>query len=297
MSSPFRWPLGMLTAGLAAMILVVGCASSTPSLQSVADTPTPATVATSGGQPAPALGGTGRAVGVPAVAPAAAGVAASNPNVAAQPAIVPVATPGAVLPSGIQVTGTGQVSARPDEAIVSAGVQTRATTAQTAQSENNQTMQAVIAAIKGLKIPDKDVQTTGVALYPVTDDKGDVTGYNASNTVTVTVENVDQAGAVLDAAVRAGANNAGNVRFALKNQSGLRNQALAAAAADARSKADALAAALGLKITGVSSVVEGSTSAPIYRVPQVAAAAAAPSVPIEPGQLQVTADVTIVFSY
>ena len=158
-------------------------------------------------------------------------------------------------------------------------------------------MQAVISALKGMGIPDKDIQTSGISLYPVIGQNQNVTGYNASNNVTVIVENVDQTGAVLDAAVKAGANTASNVRFGFKDDTAVRNKALAAAAADARTKADALARALGLKVTGIESVSEASTSSPVPLPVASTAAGAAAAVPVEPGELSVSARVTIVFSF
>jgi uncharacterized protein YggE len=248
--------------------------------------------------PARAAGNVGTSAGASAsVAPGAPALAAPAAiSLQAQPAIAP-APPSSTR--GIVVSGTGQVSARPDKASVSAGVQTRGRTAQEAQTENNQSMQAVINAIKALGIADKDIQTNGVSLYPMYDQGQTITGYNATNDVTVTVNQIDQVGTVLDTAVRAGANQATNVRFGFKDETTLRNKALASAAADARSKADALAGALGLSITGIDSVAEGGVNVPIITQPRaLGVAAAAPSAaPIEPGELNVTAQVTIVFGY
>jgi uncharacterized protein YggE len=237
-------------------------------------------------------------------APAAAAVAS------APPAPMAVNSGGSFAPQfgvaaatdvthGIVVNGTGQVALAPDQATVMAGVQTRGRTAQEAQTLNNRAMAAVVAAIKGLGIPDKNIQTVGVQLSPVYDNNQTVTGYSSSNNVTVLVENVDQAGPVLDAAVAAGANESGNITFGLKDQTGARNKALALAVTDARSKADALAAALGLHISDVQSVTEGSTGGPIYTAAPrpMAAAADAAGISVEPGQLTVTAQVTIVYGY
>ena len=212
-----------------------------------------------------------------------------------QPEVAPA--PAADVVHGIIVSGSGLVNMRPDRATVTAGVQTQGRTAQEAQSENNQTMNAVIAAIKAVGIPANDIQTVGVSLYPIYNQGQTVSGYTASNNVSVLVENVDQAGPVLDAAVKAGANQSSNVAFGLKDESSARNKALALAAADAKSKADALAGALGLKITGVQSVTESSSSTPPRPYPMaMAAAPSAQAIPIQPGELGVTAQVTIVFS-
>jgi uncharacterized protein YggE len=235
---------------------------------------------------------------IAAAAPASAALVSGGASAIQPQVILPIATPGAVPVRGIIVTGSGQVDAPPDRAFVTAGVQTRGRTAQEAQNDNNLTMQAIIVAIKAVGIPDKSIQTTGVSLYPISDQGQVITGYNASNEVDVTVDQIAQAGAVLDAAVKAGANQSAGVRFGLKDQATPRNQALAAAAIDARSKATALATALGLQITDVESVSEESVNVPIYSPPRAfAGAAVAQSVPIEPGQLTVSAQVTIVFGY
>jgi uncharacterized protein YggE len=297
----------LIVVGVAAAMLgtSVGACAVGQNLRSITQ-PTPTEVAPA----APP------ASGAPAIAPAppvprsggatAGAVAAAAPAIAAAPAaysvgqaLPAVATPAPSSVRGITVTGAGHVTARPDQGTISAGVQTRGRTAQEAQNDNNQAMQSVIAAIKGIGIPDKDIQTQGVALYPMYDQGAVITGYNATNNVVVTVENVDQVGQVLDAAVQAGANQATNVRFGFKDETKLRNQALAAAATDARGKADALAGALGLQISGIESVAEGSVSMPAplpVRALGVASAAPVPA-PIEPGQLEVTAQVTIIFGY
>lgn len=301
--------LGPTVAAIALLAAVVGCTASGQTLapsSTVVATPAGTAVQPTSGSgiaatTAPTLAppsGSGRAVPAAAVAQSAPAASQPAPAIAtsAQP-LPPVATPNPSLVHGIVVTGTGQVQVKPDQAVVTAGVRSRASTAQEAQADNNAAMQKVIDAIKGLGIPAEDIQTSGISLYPITNENQLVTGYSASNNVTVTVENVEQAGAVLDAATKAGANVEGNVRFQLKDPAEARNQALAAAAADAKSKANALAAAMGLKITGVQSISEGSVSSPVIYEPRAAQAASTASVPVEPGQLNVTAQVTIVFGY
>src|SRR5579884_3782877 len=299
-----RTALSIAGAALGTLLLagaLAGCASDELTLHAAA-TPTPVTGVSGGavvGAPAP--GGGAIARGQVAPAQTLAGVGSSTQSRVVTSEVVsppPQPSPGATS-RGIAVSGTGRVEARPDEAIVQAGVSTRAQTAQDAQAQNNQQMQSVLNAIKALGIPDKDIQTTGVSLYPVITEGNTVNGYNATNNVRITVENIDQAGAVLDAAVKAGANTSSGISFGFKDETALRNKALAAAAADARSKADALAAALGLQISGVQSVTESQVSIPVpLAVPRASVSpAAAPSVPVEPGQQTVTAEITIVFSY
>lgn len=203
-----------------------------------------------------------------------------------------------VAARGIVVVGEGEAKLAPDVAFVSVGVQTRAQTAKEAQQQNNATMSALLAAVKALGIPEKDIQTSGISLWPVTQRDNQVSGYQATNTVTVRVADVGQAGAVLDAAVGAGANTAGSLRFGLQDPDKARQQALEAATKDARAKADVLAKAAGLQITGVESVVELESSRPMP-VAARALEAAQDSVPmpIEPGEVTVVARLRITYSH
>src|SRR5579883_1973040 len=274
--------LTLVAVGALAGALLTGCAIDRPALKPAA-TATPVAAAV-----LPARASTGAS---PAAAMRAAPVQAQS-IVAANPA-----PPVSGSKRGITVTGQGRIQARPDQATIETGVQTQATTAREAQAANNRAMQAVISAIKAAGIPDRDIQTSGLSLSPIIGENQTVQGYRAVNNVTVRIENIDQTGAVLDAAIQAGANMAGSVRFGFKDETSLRNQALAAAAADARSKAAALASALGLQISGIESVVEGTVSIPIPLAAPRAVASASEAVPVEPGEQTITAQVTVVFSY
>jgi peptide/nickel transport system substrate-binding protein len=104
-------------------------------------------------------------------------------------------------------------------------------------------MQAVVATIRARGIAEGDVRTDGIALYPVHDQGSSrISGYEASNRVRVTVHDVRRVGEALDAAVGAGANQAGEVRFAFRDEAPLRRQALDQAVKAARSTAEAIAA-------------------------------------------------------
>lgn len=196
---------------------------------------------------------------------------------------------------GIQVVGSGVVHAKPDMAWLTVGVQTRAQTAQEAQNQNNQQMANVIAALKGKGIAEQDIQTTGVSLNPFYEREQTVTGYIATNSVRVRVANIAAVGELLDAAIAAGANQAGGVQFGLSNEAPLHQQALAEATKDARAKADALAKAIGVTITGIEAVVEETGGGPIVPVAEMAQAAT--RTPIEPGELSIRAQVRVVYSY
>lgn len=215
----------------------------------------------------------------------------------AQGADLPALAPS---PKGIVVVGVGTAHAAPDSASITVGVQTEAQTAKEAQEKGNATMAAVVASIKSLGIPEKDIQTSGVGLWPMTERENRVTGYRASNSVTVQVQDVSKVGPVLDAAVAAGANTAGNVRFGLKDPSAAQRQALDAAAKDAQGKADAIAKALGVRIKAVDSAVEEVTGGPVPVAEALRAefeAAGGMGVPVQPGELAVTTRLRITCSY
>ena len=122
----------------------------------------------------------------------------------------------------------------------------------------------------------------------------------ATNNVTITVTDVDRAGEILDAALAAGANRIGGLRFGLRDTAALHDQAVADAARVARTRADTLAATMGLRITGVASLTESTVSAPQPRA-AVAFAAAAPGAPppppVESGELRVTVQVRASFLF
>jgi uncharacterized protein YggE len=195
-------------------------------------------------------------------------------------------------PSVVTTTGHGSVTAVPDRAVVTAGVNTRAATAAGALSENAEAMQKVIAALKGAG--GTDVQTQEVSLYPQTDDRGAVTGYAAQNSVSAKAKIAD-AGGLVDAAVGAGANTIDGPSLAVSDRDALYRDALKQAVVDARAKAQALADAGGFTVGPVFSVSEqGSAPQPVFEA-AAAGKTAAPSTPIEPGTEDVTADVTVSF--
>ena len=195
-----------------------------------------------------------------------------------------------VQPSLVTTSGHGDVTAVPDEAVVSAGVNTHAATAAGALSQNAQAMQQVIAALK--KAGGTDLQTQEVSLDPQTDDQGSVTGYVAQNTVSAKAK-VAAAGALIDAAVGAGANTVDGPSLDVSDSDALYRSALKQAVADARAKAQALAQAGGFTVGPVYSVTEGGQAPqPVY---QAATAGAAAPTPIEPGTQDVTADITVSF--
>jgi uncharacterized protein len=193
----------------------------------------------------------------------------------------------------VTTNGHGVITAVPDEATVSAGVQTNAATAAEAIAANARTANAVVDALKGAG--GTEIQTQQVSLYPRTDEQGNVTGYSAQNTVSAKAKIAD-AGALIDAAVAAGANTVDGPTLDVSDRDALYRDALKKAVEDARAKALALADAGGFGLGPVTTVVEqGAASPPVFQ-PAAMDARAAGSTPVEPGTQDVTADVTVSFT-
>lgn len=200
----------------------------------------------------------------------------------------------------ITVTGSAQVFASPDEGVVSLGVMKTAKTAAEAQKQANEVANKLIAALAKLGIEKSDIQTSQINLYPQYSNPkpGEnpvVSGYQASNILSVRLKDLSKVGPVVDAGVDAGVNNVQGIQFNLRNGRGPRADALKEAVADARSKADAIAEALGVKITGV---FDAQSDAAYNPGPQPYMARAAGmmkdmSTPVEPGQIEVNVTVTI----
>jgi uncharacterized protein len=207
---------------------------------------------------------------------------------------VPVsASSAAAEAGGITVQGTASVTSIPDRAELSFGVESKGSSARAALSANAVEMRRVIAALKAAGAT--DVKTQYVSLSPQYNDKSEAQGFVATNTVSATIKQLGRAGAVIDAAVAAGANQVYGPSLSHTDQDELYRQALKAAVANARASAQVLASASDLALGRVTAIVEGG-GAP-QPVPFAAAdKAMAESTPIEPGTQQTTANVTVTFS-
>lgn len=200
------------------------------------------------------------------------------------------------LQAGIAVSGEGKAVAQPDMASLTLGVSARGATAQEAMAAAGAAMSRVIERVKAVGIPDADMRTTDIALYPQYAERNQIIGYEARNTVQVTVRDLDKAVWVLDGAVEAGANQTYGISFGLQDPEALRLKALQDAVRAARARADVLAASLGVRIVGVRGVSDGGQPVPVpVRAGGEAAPAADLATPIERGQLTVYERVNVVF--
>ena len=193
------------------------------------------------------------------------------------------------------MTGNGTVDATPDRASFDFGVTTNGATAAEALSRNASQARAIIDALKKAGIASAAIQTTQVSLWPQTSSNGRViTGYQASNSVQVTAA-LGKSGALVDAAVGAGANNVNGPSLDTADTASLHNEALKQALGEAKGKAQAIAEAAGLTLGAPLKVREGGQATPIvYAAGLEAPARAAP--PIEAGTQKIQASVTVTYS-
>lgn len=203
------------------------------------------------------------------------------------------ASSAAAEPGGITVVGTASVSSTPDRAELSFGVESVGQTAKAALAANATEMRKVIAAVKAAG--GTDVRTQSVSLSPRYNERNEVQGFGATNTVSATIKDVAKAGAVIDAAVTAGANQVYGPSLSSGDQTEQYRQALEAAVVNARANAQVLAAAANLSLGRVTAIVEsGGGSPPIPFAANKAEDMA--STPIEPGTQRTTASVSVTFS-
>jgi uncharacterized protein YggE len=200
--------------------------------------------------------------------------------------------------ANIVVAGEGTVSVAPDYAEITAGVTTKAKTAKEAADANAKLMSAVIAALVDGGIAKKDIQTSQFSVQPVytttqANTEPKLTGFSASNQVTVTIRQIDNVGEIADRLVSAGATNIGNLTFLHSDMSKLLDQARESAVADARRKAELYARASGVTLGRVVLINENSTYAPFAKAVRSAAFAAA--APIATGEDTLRVEITVGF--
>ena len=201
----------------------------------------------------------------------------------------------------LSVSAQAEARRAPDVATVSAGVVTQAADGNTAMRQNAEQMTRVLAAIKAAGVAGKDVQTSGINLNPQyryeENQPPRITGYQASNTVTVKLRDVARMGQVLDALVASGANNVSGPSFGIDQPDAVYDEARRKALEQARARADMYAEALGLRVRRIVSISEGgrmSPPQPMYAM-RAMAMDASESTPVAPGENTLTANLEIVF--
>ena len=200
----------------------------------------------------------------------------------------------------LALSAEGQVKAAPDMATITLGVQTIAPTAAGAMRQNRERMGSVIAALKAQGIEAKDIQTSNLNLsaqYAYEQNQAPkLTGYQASNDVTVTVRALSGLGAAVDAVTAAGVNQINGVSFGLSNPLAAENDARREAVKALGAKADLYAGATGYRVARLVTLSEGGGYQPQPR-PMMAMAfrAEKASTPVEPGELTVRIEVSATY--
>lgn len=202
----------------------------------------------------------------------------------------------------LEVSAQSDVKAAPDMATVSAGVMTTADTADAAMKANATSMTAVFNALKKAGVPEKDIQSAGININPQyhygQNESPRVTGYQASNTVSVVLRNLDNIGPVLDALVAQGANQLNGPVFGIEDSDPLLDKARAAAVKKARARADIYAAAAGLKVKRIISISENAgyvVQPPMPMMKAMAMDHAQASTPVAPGEVGLSATINVKF--
>lgn len=214
--------------------------------------------------------------------------------VAAQPA-----PPGPPPPPTVVVRGSGEVRAVPDMATIALGAEQLAKTPKEAQAGVAKAMTAVQQRLTSAGVPKDAIRTTSYdvqAQFDYANGRQTLRGYVARHTIEVRVDDIATVGELLDVAIAAGGTSVQGVRFDLKKREALEREALTRAVADARARADALAAGAGSTIAGIVRIEEaglgGGPEPPMMRMAaQPMAADMAP--PVAPGETVIRATITL----
>jgi uncharacterized protein YggE len=214
-----------------------------------------------------------------------------------QPAPVVAPVQGTLL----TVSAEGLSEGRPDMATINLGVTTEGRSAQAALQENARRMQALTQALRRAGIAERDIQTSNVSVYPQQQYREGqaplITGYQANNTVTAKVRNIDNTGRVIDAAVAAGGNTVNGVFFSYQDPDRQLDAARRDAIEEARRRAELYASALNMRVVRVVAVQEGGGYGPPVPMPVAVRMEAAQdaSTPVAPGQIETRVNVSVTF--
>jgi hypothetical protein len=224
-------------------------------------------------------------------------LAAAAPATASAQA-VPVA---AISGTRLDVVANGEVTRVPDVARISAGVVSQAQTATAAIEQNARQMTRVRAALKRAGIADRDIQTSSISLQPdyryAENQPPQLTGYRASNEVTVRFRNIADTGRILDALVAEGANQLNGPMLAIDKPDAALDEARQAALAKARARAELYARATGKRVGKILSISEAGAMGPVYPIVGRAAALqdSAQMTKIDPGEQTLSVTLSVSF--
>ena len=207
------------------------------------------------------------------------------------------------LSDGTLLNVSAQAEARrvPDVATISAGVVTQAADGNTAMRQNAEQMAKVMAAIKAAGIAEKDIQTSGISLNPqyryVENEAPSITGYQATNTVSLKVRDITKLGKVLDSLAAQGANQINGPSFQIDQPEPVYDEARLAALKKAKDRAETYAKALDLKVRRIISISEGGGGGfrPVPMMAMSARGKAEMDTAVSPGETEVSVSLDVVF--
>ena len=211
-------------------------------------------------------------------------------------------TPSGIVTRSVTVSGHGKVTVKPDTASLSLGVSVTASKANDALRQAATKADTLIKVLTSAGVSKDDIATSGVSLYPQYDNTGrTISGYNASNSMTVTIRKLGDAGTIIDAAAALVGNeiNIGGISFYVNDTEAVLGAARAAAITNAKARADQYAGAANATVGAVMTISEVSSPVigPIYYQNASAdrAGATPSSTPVSPGTQDLTIDVTVVY--
>lgn len=200
--------------------------------------------------------------------------------------------------STVTVTGLGQVTVTPDTAQIVMGVQVFGETVDAALEQANTAMTAVLASLEASGVEDKDIQTTNFNVwltqnYDANGIPGEITGYQVSNQVTVTLRDTSNVGQVISDAIGAGANSIYGITFYTWDSAAASTEARKLAMADAKARAEELASAAGMTLGSIVTITETSGNSPVPVADKASAGMGGGGTPVETGTGTISDTVTV----
>ena len=171
-----------------------------------------------------------------------------------------LAAAAAFADTRIAVNGTGEIRVSADTAVISLGVNARDKDVRKAQQNVNETIAAIRAALIDAGVKEENINTDFIniyAIYEYTEDQEQISAYNANSTLAIKVTEMESVGSIIDVCFAAGANTLNGISFSASDTTEAESDAMKKAFADAKAKAEVLAEAAGLKITGIEEISEG----------------------------------------
>lgn len=202
----------------------------------------------------------------------------------------------------VHVTGSASQQIKPDYALLTVGIDTKATTVSEAKAKSDSIMSQVIANLLKLGLNRADIATSNFSVMPnynYKDGNAETSpaSYSINNTVFVRINNLKNVSKVIDTVTTSGANNINSLRFMSNNDQKIEDELTKNAVKDARHKAEVLAAALDMKVVGVNNLTLSSSQreSSNYNIAFFARSLSS-TTPIEEGELQISKNVNITFA-